>query len=157
METVIRDNNYKGVKEQSKWISEGRTFLKDGTDVEKALGNSECGLFEEQQRGLVGAVNEVESRQKAQGAMEGKLSGPLFDTTLMSVESLGNMVLDKEYWFSQHLQIFMFQYCTQRCMLHTSVKEVCLETSLVLHGWDFTLPRQGARSLVGEIDPIGNS
>ena len=75
METVIRDNNYKGVKEQSKWISGGRTFLKDGTDVEKALGNSECGLFEEQQRGLVGAVNEVVSRQRAQGAMEGKLSG----------------------------------------------------------------------------------
>ena len=69
-------------------------------------------LRNSRERDLVGAVNEVQSRQRAQGAMEGKLSGPLFDTSLMSVESLGNMVLDKEYWFSQHLQILMFQYCT---------------------------------------------
>lgn len=58
-------------------------------------------------------MNEVESRQKAyKGAMEGKLSGPLFEYQFDVSESLGNMVLDKEYWFSQHLQIFMFQYCT---------------------------------------------
>ena len=46
-------------------------------------------MFEEQERDLVGAVNEVQSRQRAQGAMERKLSGAPFDTSLLSVESLG--------------------------------------------------------------------
>ena len=45
-------------------ISKESTFLRDGIDIERAIGNSERGLFEEQQRDLVGAVNEVESRQR---------------------------------------------------------------------------------------------
>lgn len=44
----------------------GKNIPERWNHVEKAfLGNSECGLFEEQQRGLVGAVNEVVSRQRA--------------------------------------------------------------------------------------------
>lgn len=46
-------------------------------------------LRNSRERDLVGAVNEVQSRQRAQGAMEGKLSGAPFDTSLLSVESLG--------------------------------------------------------------------